>query len=83
LLKICHFKGKNMSEIQSTTELTNVQSQLLKMFAYNLPDEEWVDLQKTLAHFFAQRIRKRTGQIWIERGYTNTTMNNWLNGHQE
>ena len=72
-----------MSEIQSTTELTNVQSQLLKMFAYNLPEEEWVDLQKTLVHFFAQRIRQRTGKIWEERGYSNQTMDNWLNGNQE
>jgi hypothetical protein len=72
-----------MSEIQSTTELTNVQSQLLKMFAYNLPEEEWIDLQKTLARFFAQRIRQRTAKIWDERGYSNQTMDNWLNGNQE
>jgi hypothetical protein len=72
-----------MSEIQSIGELTNVQAQLLKMFAYNLPEEEWVDLQKTLARFFAQRIRQRTGKIWEERGYSNQTMENWLNGNQE
>ena len=71
-----------MSEINSTVELINVQSQLLKMFAYDLPDEEWVDLQKTLARFFAQRIRHRTGKIWDERGYSNQTMDNWLNGNQ-
>jgi hypothetical protein len=72
-----------MSEMSAMPELTNVQTQLLKMFAYDLPDEEWVDLQKTLAQFFAKRIRQRTAQIWVERGYSNQTMDNWLNGNLE
>jgi len=37
------------------------------------------DLQKVLATFFAERIRKRTGNLWQERGYTNETMKEWLN----
>lgn len=69
-----------MPELSQTPELTNVQSQLLKMFAYDLPEEEWVDLQKMLARFFAQRVKQRTAKIWEERGYSNQTMENWLNG---
>jgi hypothetical protein len=67
-----------MPQTPQIAEMTNVQSQLLKMFAYDLPEEEWVDLQKILARFFAQRVRQRTAKIWDERGYTNQTMNNWL-----
>jgi predicted transcriptional regulator len=72
-----------MPQLSKTSELTNVQSQLLKMFAYDLPEEEWVDLQKMLARFFAQRVKQRTAKIWEERGYTNQTMDNWLNGKTE
>jgi hypothetical protein len=41
----------DMPQLSQMPELTNVQSQLLKMFAYELPEEEWVDLQKMLARF--------------------------------
>ena len=59
--------------------LTNVQIELLNTFAYQLPDEELSELKQVLTHFFAQRIRKRTDKIWQEKGYTQETMNSWLN----
>ncbi|NJN33219.1 MAG: hypothetical protein HC817_02180 [Saprospiraceae bacterium] len=59
--------------------LTNTQLTLLKMFAYQLPEEELEEMKAVLARFFAQRIRKRTAQIWEERQYSNDTMQTWLN----
>lgn len=56
-----------------------MQLELLKMFAYQLPEEELADLKKVLVRFFAQRIRKRTAQIWEERQYSNDTVQTWLN----
>jgi len=64
---------------QPSPPLTNTQLQLLKLYAYDLKEEEMQDLQKVLATFFAERIRKRTGNLWQERGYTNETMKEWLN----
>ena len=59
--------------------LTNMQLELLKMFAYELPDEELAEVKTVLVRFFAQRIRTRTSKIWNERGYSNDTMQAWLN----
>ena len=59
--------------------LTNTQLELLKIFSYDLPEEELKDLKKVLINFFAQRIRKRTSQIWEERNYSSETMKDWLN----
>ena len=63
--------------------MTNVQNKLLQMFAYDLPEEEWQALEKTLVQFFAQRIRQKTAKIWNEKGYTQQTMENWLNGNEK
>lgn len=63
--------------------LTNVQVELLNTFAYQLPDDELSELKKVLTHFFAQRIRKRTDSIWQEKGYSEETMNNWLNEEEQ
>ena len=41
------------------------------------------ELQKVLADFFAERIRKRTAKLWQDRGYTNETMNEWLNDEKQ
>ena len=64
---------------QPSPPLTNTQLQLLKLYAYDLKEDEMQDLQKVLATFFAERIQIHTGKIWQERGYTNETMNQWLN----
>ncbi|MCK6694703.1 MAG: hypothetical protein L6Q97_21715 [Thermoanaerobaculia bacterium] len=68
-----------MSAVQPSPPLTNVQLELLKLYAYDLKEEDMQELKKVLAAFFAERIRKRTGKIWQERGYTQETMQQWLN----
>lgn len=72
-----------MSAPQPSPPLTNTQLQLLKLYAYDLKEDEMQDLQKLLAAFFADRIRKHTGKIWVERGYNNETMNQWLNDEKQ
>ena len=63
--------------------LTNMQLELLKMFAYRLPDEELAEIKTVLMRFFAQRIRNRAATTWTERGYTNETMEAWLNEDEQ
>ena len=66
-----------MSATQPSPPPTNVQLELLKLYAYNLPEEEMQELKKVLTSFFAERIR--TGKLWQERGYTQEKMQQWLN----
>lgn len=68
-----------MSAVQPSPPLTNVQLELLKLYAYDLPEEEMQELKKMLASFFAERIRRRTGKLWREHGYTQEIMKQWLN----
>lgn len=72
-----------MSVVQPSPPLTNMQLELLKLYAYHLPEEELQELKKILAAFFADRIRNRTGKLWQERGYTQETMQQWLNDENQ
>lgn len=64
--------------ITTSNKLTNVQLELLKTFSYELPEEEIRELKKVLVKFFADRVRKKTSTIWQEKGYSNQTMQEWL-----
>lgn len=63
----------------SVEKFTNVQLELIKSFAYELPEEELKELKNVLTQFFAKRIRQRTNKIWQEKGYSAQTMHDWLN----
>ncbi len=64
---------------QVTTSLTNLQLELLKVFSYQLPEEEILEIKQLLSGFFAERLKKGSSNIWIEKGYTQNDMDNWLN----
>lgn len=68
---------------QSATSLTNLQLELLKIFSYQLPDEELIEIKKLLSKFFAERLKKGTSQIWKEKGYTQEDMDKWLNDENQ
>jgi len=67
----------------TSNKLTNTQLEILKTFAYEIQEEELQDLKKVLVKFFADRIRSKTGRIWQEKGYTNQTMQDWLNDEKQ
>jgi hypothetical protein len=67
----------------TSNKLTNTPLEILKTFAYEIQEEELQDLKKVLVKFFADRIRSKTGRIWQEKGYTNQTMQDWLNDEKQ
>jgi hypothetical protein len=67
----------------TSNKLTNTQLEILKTFAYDIQEEELQDLKKVLIKFFADRIRAKTGRIWQEKGYTDQTMQDWLNDEKQ
>jgi hypothetical protein len=58
---------------------TNVQLELLKVFATQLSDEDLQELKKIIAKFLLEKARDRADEIWDERGYDEETMEAWLN----
>lgn len=56
--------------IQSNPPLTNLQLELLKLFAIGVTDDEAKEIRRILAHFFMQKAVKEATKVWEEEGYT-------------
>lgn len=69
-----------------TTELkpplTNLQMELLKLFALQLPEEELKEIRMVLARFLMEKARARATQISEERNYTAETFRKWVEGNE-
>jgi hypothetical protein len=64
---------------QLASPLSNVQMELLKLYATNLPEKDLLELKSTLAKFYSKRSIKLADKIWDERGISNDDLNRWLN----
>ena len=62
-------------------KLTNLQLELLKIFSFKLKDEQLIEIRNLLAHYFADQASDEMEKIWKERGYSEDTINAWLNEH--
>ena len=58
---------------------SNVQLELLKIFAHQLPENDLLELKKLLADFFAQKLIQQADKVWEEKNWTNETVDNILN----
>jgi hypothetical protein len=54
--------------------LSNVQVELLKLYTTGVSDETLLELKKTIAKFFLDRLRKTANEVWEEKGYSDTQM---------
>ena len=52
--------------------LSNIQLELLKLYSTNVSDETLVDLKKTMAKFFLDRLRKNADNQGEKEGYSDS-----------
>ena len=64
-------------EIQASQKLSNLQLELLKLYAMGVSDEELRDIKRMLAKYFMEKAMDEADKIWDERGYTNELMEEW------
>ncbi len=68
----------NPESVQPT--LTNMQVELLKVFALQLPEEYLKELRFVIARFLMDKARDRADKIWEEKGYDENTLKRIVNG---
>ena len=61
--------------------LTNLQLELLKVFSYELTEQELLDIKDLLAHYFAQKATEEMETFWETHNLTDETMDEWLHEH--
>jgi len=64
---------------QPAKKLSNLQLELLKLYALGISDEELLMIKKLLAQFFLRKAVDEANKVWDARGYTNQLMEEWRN----
>lgn len=65
--------------MSAAPSLSNIQQELLKLYAADIAEADLLNIKRYLAKYFASKAIDEADKIWDERNYTNETMNNWLN----
>ena len=64
-----------------TQKLSNLQLELLKVFSYQLDNQQLVDIKELLAKYFAKQATQEVDKLWEENNWDNETMTEWVNEH--
>lgn len=62
--------------------LTNLQLELLKIYSFDIDEEQLLEIKNLLAKYFAEKATSEADRLWDERGWTNETMEDWLKGEE-
>ena len=66
--------------ITASPPLSNLQAELLRLYANNVSEEDLSAIKRLISDFFAERTIQAADKAWNERGYSNQTMDEWLQG---
>ncbi|MCB0553676.1 MAG: hypothetical protein KDD02_09010 [Phaeodactylibacter sp.] len=80
-----------MGTTSETAPLSNLQRELLKLFAKNVSEEDLIAIRQLIARYFAEKAMDLADQVWEEKGWTeedairlaNTKMRTPYNPNQE
>ena len=62
-------------------KLTNLQLELLKVFNYQLNQQQLTDIRDLLANYFAEQATLEMDKLWEQQGWDENTMVEWANDH--
>ena len=61
--------------------MSNLQLELLKLYAHHVSDDELKDIKKMLAECFARKVDKEMDQLWNENNWDQKTIQDWKTEH--
>ena len=71
-------------ELQTPPQpLSNIQIELLKLYSVGVSDEVLLEFKKLISKFLMQKLRDEAGKVWLEKGYTEKDLNQWLGKTEE
>lgn len=62
-----------------TAPLSNLQRQMLKLFAQEVPEEDLIAIQQLIAKYFAEKAMDLADQSWDEKGWSEEDASRLLN----
>jgi hypothetical protein len=67
--------------METTNKLSNIQIELLKLFQYDLPEKQLLEIKNMLAKYFAKCATEEMDKLWDENAWNDETMETWANEH--
>lgn len=67
--------------ITSSTPLSNLQLELLKLFTHNVSEEQLLEIKLLLGQYFAQKAADAMEEVWKEKNLTPQDMVDWVHEH--
>ncbi|WP_353481721.1 hypothetical protein [Haliscomenobacter sp.] len=62
-------------------KLSNLQLELLKVFSYELSEEQLSEIRNLLANYFAEKASDQMDLLWEQNNWSEETMNEWGKEH--
>lgn len=62
------------------TPFNKAQLELLKLFSRVNDEKQLNEIRDIIVQYYAKKLLDETDRLWDERGYTQETMDQWLNG---
>jgi len=58
--------------------LTNLQLELLRLYSFDLPEQDLLEIKRLIAQYFADKAADEMDKLWVDNKWTNETMDDWL-----
>ena len=69
--------------METADQLTSLQLELLKVYAFEPTEEELLQVKALLGRFFAGRLTVRVDHAVKEKGITEDDLDHWLNDEDQ
>ncbi|MFN4253415.1 MAG: hypothetical protein ACK4Q5_00225 [Saprospiraceae bacterium] len=63
--------------VAQSVPMSNLQLELLKLYATNIPESQLLDIKRILAVYFAELIDRDMSALWQEKGWDDATIETW------
>ncbi len=67
----------------ATGKLTNLQQELLKLYAKQVSETDLKNIQVLIGQYFANRLSTLADKAWEQQGWSEQTMHDWLNDENQ
>ena len=68
-------------DIKQSKPMSNIQAELLKLYANNLDEKDLQEVKLILGKHFALKATDAMDKVWDQQGLSEQDMINWTNEH--
>lgn len=68
-----------MNTLPVQPPLSNIQSEMLKLFSADIPEKHLIEIRNMIARFLLDKARDKADAIWENKGYSDEKLEQILN----